>query len=215
MRLCTGFTLGMLRSSESASKPFAVLLGLIAKKVTARERLLPILAHADFGNGGDVASREPLRGDGPFGDGTGDYTLPEPHSVFQLIAITYRKDALLSLVARAALRSFADTEALTIEEAWAGLDRWEERALAGEEIQIGQGDAVLELRAMQPTQSAVREPISPCDALRLMLEESLLTSEQAGQYLREVREERLAAETLGFGIILLDTNYLIGLLVNL
>lgn len=76
---------------ESASKPFAVLLGLIAKKVTARERLLPILAHADFGNGGDVASREPLRGDGPFGDGTGDYTLPEPHSVFQLIAITYAR----------------------------------------------------------------------------------------------------------------------------
>lgn len=34
---------------------------------------------------------------------------------------------------------------ITIEEAVAGLDRWMERALAGEEIQIRKGDAVAEL----------------------------------------------------------------------
>lgn len=64
----------------------------------------------------------------------------------------------------------------------------------GEQIQICQGDAVVELRATQPTQSGIKEALSPREALRLMQEESRLTPEQAEQYLREVREERVTAE---------------------
>jgi antitoxin (DNA-binding transcriptional repressor) of toxin-antitoxin stability system len=83
---------------------------------------------------------------------------------------------------------------LTVEEAVAGLGRWLDQALAGEQIQIRKGDAVVELRPARPAQSAVTEALSPREALRLMQEESRLTREQAEQYLHEVREERLAAE---------------------
>ena len=37
---------------------------------------------------------EPLRDEGPFGDHTGYYTLPEPYPVFHVTAITHRKDAV-------------------------------------------------------------------------------------------------------------------------
>lgn len=83
---------------------------------------------------------------------------------------------------------------LTVEEAVAGLGRWVERALAGEQIQIRQGDAVVELRPARPAQSAATEALSPREALRRLQEEARLKPEQAAQYLREVREERLAAE---------------------
>jgi len=83
---------------------------------------------------------------------------------------------------------------LTVEEAVAGLGRWVERALAGEQIQIRKGDAVVELRPTQPAQSGVAEALSPREALRRLQEEARLKPEQAEQYLREVREERLAAE---------------------
>ena len=39
---------------------------------------------------------------------------------------------------------------LTVEEAVAGLGGWLERALAGEQIQIRKGDAVVELRPTHP-----------------------------------------------------------------
>ena len=83
---------------------------------------------------------------------------------------------------------------LTVEEAVAGLGRWLERALAGEQIQIRKGDAVVELRPTRPDCPAGAEQLSPRDALRRMQEEARLKPEQAEQYLREVREERLAAE---------------------
>jgi len=38
---------------------------------------------------------EPLREEGPFGDHTGYYTLPEPYPVFHVTAITHRKDAVI------------------------------------------------------------------------------------------------------------------------
>lgn len=76
----------------------------------------------------------------------------------------------------------------------AGLGRWLDRALAGEQIQIRKGDAVVELRPARPAQSAVTEALSPREALRRLQEEARLKPEQAEQYLREVREERLAAE---------------------
>ena len=66
--------------------------------------------------------------------------------------------------------------------------------MAGEQIQIRKGDAVVELRPTQSAQSPVTEALSPREALRRLQEESRLTPEQAGQYMREVREERLAAE---------------------
>lgn len=83
---------------------------------------------------------------------------------------------------------------LTIEEAVAGLARWVERALAGEQIQIRQGDAVVELRPARPAASGGTAALSPREALRRLQEEARLRPEQADQYLREVREERLAAE---------------------
>jgi UbiD family decarboxylase len=52
-----------------------------------------ILLHADFVIEGYVDPREPLREEGPFGDHTGYYTLPEPYPVFPVTAITHRKDA--------------------------------------------------------------------------------------------------------------------------
>ena len=42
--------------------------------------------------------------------------------------------------------------------------------------------------------SVTSERLSPREALRLMQEESRLTPEQAEEYMRQVREERLAAE---------------------
>ena len=38
--------------------------------------------------------REPVRDEGPFGEPTGYYNLPEPYAVFHVTAITHRKDAV-------------------------------------------------------------------------------------------------------------------------
>src|SRR5207244_6185109 len=51
-------------------------------------------ANADFVIEGYVDPTEPLRDEGPFGDHTGYYTLPEPYPVFHVTAITHRKDAV-------------------------------------------------------------------------------------------------------------------------
>ena len=55
---------------------------------------LEVPANADFVIEGYVDPREPLREEGPFGDHTGYYTLPEPYPVFHVTAITHRKDAV-------------------------------------------------------------------------------------------------------------------------
>ena len=47
-----------------------------------------VLPHADFVIEGYVDPREPLRDEGPFGDHTGYYILPEPYPVFHVTAIT-------------------------------------------------------------------------------------------------------------------------------
>jgi antitoxin (DNA-binding transcriptional repressor) of toxin-antitoxin stability system len=83
---------------------------------------------------------------------------------------------------------------LTVEEAVAGLGRWMDRALAGEQIQIRKGDAVVELRPTQSAQSAATEALPSREALRRLQENARLRPEEAERYLREVREERLAAE---------------------
>ena len=55
---------------------------------------LEVPAGADFVIEGYVDPREPLRAEGPFGDHTGYYTLPEPYPAFHITAITHRKDAV-------------------------------------------------------------------------------------------------------------------------
>ena len=55
---------------------------------------LEVPANADVVLEGYVDPKEPLRMEGPFGDHTGYYTLPEPYPVFHITAITHRKDAI-------------------------------------------------------------------------------------------------------------------------
>jgi 4-hydroxy-3-polyprenylbenzoate decarboxylase len=55
---------------------------------------LEVPANADFVIEGYIDPREALRDEGPFGDHTGFYTLPEPYPVFHVTAITHRKDAV-------------------------------------------------------------------------------------------------------------------------
>lgn len=55
---------------------------------------LEVPAEADVVIEGYVDPREPLREEGPFGDHTGYYTLPEPYPVFHVTAITHRRDAV-------------------------------------------------------------------------------------------------------------------------
>ena len=52
------------------------------------------LPNADFVIEGYVDPTEPLRDEGPFGDHTGFYTLPEPYPVFHITAITHRTNAV-------------------------------------------------------------------------------------------------------------------------
>ena len=84
---------------------------------------------------------------------------------------------------------------LSLEEAVSGLGRWLERAIAGEDIRIRKGDALVELRPMPASgPSSSNEPLSPRVALRCLQAEARLTPGQAQQYLNEVYDERLAAE---------------------
>jgi 4-hydroxy-3-polyprenylbenzoate decarboxylase len=55
---------------------------------------LQVPANADFVIEGYIDPLEPLRDEGPFGDHTGYYTLPEPYPVFHVTAITHRHDAI-------------------------------------------------------------------------------------------------------------------------
>jgi 4-hydroxy-3-polyprenylbenzoate decarboxylase len=55
---------------------------------------LEVPANADFVLEGFVDPAEPLRMEGPFGDHTGYYSLPEPYPVFHITAITHRRDAV-------------------------------------------------------------------------------------------------------------------------
>jgi 4-hydroxy-3-polyprenylbenzoate decarboxylase len=75
-----------------------LLAGYLRKKsvelVKCETNDLEVPANADFVIEGYVDPREPLRMEGPFGDHTGYYTLPEPYPVFHITAITHRKDAV-------------------------------------------------------------------------------------------------------------------------
>ena len=55
---------------------------------------LQVPANADIVIEGYVDPTEPLRSEGPFGDHTGYYTLPEDYPAFHITAVTHRKDAV-------------------------------------------------------------------------------------------------------------------------
>jgi 4-hydroxy-3-polyprenylbenzoate decarboxylase len=75
-----------------------LLAGYLRKKsiplIKCETNDLEVPANADFVIEGYVDPAEPLREEGPFGDHTGYYTLPEPYPVFHVTAITHRKDAV-------------------------------------------------------------------------------------------------------------------------
>jgi len=79
-------------------EPKAKLAGYLRKKsvelVKCETNDLEVPANADFVIEGYVDPTEPLRDEGPVGDHTGYYTLPEPYPVFHVTAITHRKDAV-------------------------------------------------------------------------------------------------------------------------
>src|SRR4051812_33753401 len=91
-----------------------------------------------------------------------------------------------------------EMKTLSVDEAVKGLGHWVELAVAGEQIQIRQGNAVVELR---PTQSSAVEAArriaarsTPREALQSLQQNAHLSMEQADAYLREVHEERLAVD---------------------
>ncbi len=75
-----------------------LLAGYLRKKsvelVKCETNDLEVPANSDFVIEGYIDPTEPLRDEGPFGDHTGYYTLPEPYPVFHITAITHRKDAI-------------------------------------------------------------------------------------------------------------------------
>jgi 4-hydroxy-3-polyprenylbenzoate decarboxylase len=75
-----------------------LLAGYLRKKsvelVKCETNDLEVPVNSDFVIEGYVDPKEPLRDEGPFGDHTGYYALPEPYPVFHVTAITHRKDAV-------------------------------------------------------------------------------------------------------------------------
>ncbi len=69
---------------------------------------LEVPAEADVVIEGYVDPREPLREEGPFGDHTGYYTLPEPYPVFHVTAVTHRSEAVYpaTIVGRPPMEDF-------------------------------------------------------------------------------------------------------------
>ena len=75
-----------------------LLAGYLRKKsvelVKCLTNDLEVPANADIVLEGYVDPKEPLREEGPFGDHTGYYSLPDFYPVFHLTAITHRRDAI-------------------------------------------------------------------------------------------------------------------------
>jgi 4-hydroxy-3-polyprenylbenzoate decarboxylase len=89
-----------------------LLAGYLRKKsvelVRCETNDLEVPADADIVIEGYVDPVEPLREEGPFGDHTGFYTLPEPYPVFHITAITHRRDAVYpaTIVGRPPMEDF-------------------------------------------------------------------------------------------------------------
>ena len=87
---------------------------------------------------------------------------------------------------------------LSISEATSDLASWLQQAIAGEEIGIRSGNAVVVLRPLSASANGLEaEPVSPREALRRLQQDARLTPAQAESYVNEVRAERLAAEGRG------------------
>ncbi len=75
-----------------------LLAGYLRKKSVELVRCetsdILVPANADVVIEGYIDPKEPLRMEGPFGDHTGFYTLPEPYPVFHVTCVTHRKDAI-------------------------------------------------------------------------------------------------------------------------
>ena len=69
---------------------------------------LEVPADADFVIEGYVDPKEPLRREGPFGDHTGYYSLPDLYPAFHVTALTHRKDAVYpaTIVGRPPMEDF-------------------------------------------------------------------------------------------------------------
>jgi 4-hydroxy-3-polyprenylbenzoate decarboxylase len=89
-----------------------VLAGYLRRKsvelVKCQTNELEVPADADLVLEGYMDPREPLREEGPFGDHTGYYSLPEPYPVFHLTAITHRRNAVYpaTIVGRPPMEDF-------------------------------------------------------------------------------------------------------------
>jgi 4-hydroxy-3-polyprenylbenzoate decarboxylase len=89
-----------------------LLAGYLRKKsvdlVKCETNDLEVPADADFVIEGYVDPTEPLREEGPFGDHTGYYSLPDYYPVFHVTAITHRKDAVYpaTIVGRPSMEDF-------------------------------------------------------------------------------------------------------------
>ncbi len=86
---------------------------------------------------------------------------------------------------------------LTIEEAMRNLSGWLTQAIAGEEIGIRSGDAVVVLRPLAAPCDEPEKNLTPREALRRLQQDARLSSGEADNYLQEIRAERLAAEGRG------------------
>ena len=75
-----------------------LLAGYLRRKsidlVPCETNALQVPANADIVIEGYIDPLEPLRMEGPFGDHTGYYTLPEPYPVLHITAISHRRDAV-------------------------------------------------------------------------------------------------------------------------
>jgi 4-hydroxy-3-polyprenylbenzoate decarboxylase len=75
-----------------------LLAGYLRKKSVALVKCLTndleVPADADFVIEGFVDPKEPLRTEGPFGDHTGYYSLPDLYPAFHITAVTHRKEAV-------------------------------------------------------------------------------------------------------------------------
>jgi 4-hydroxy-3-polyprenylbenzoate decarboxylase len=89
-----------------------MLAGYLRKKspelIRCETSDLEVPANADIVLEGYVDPKEPLREEGPFGDHTGYYSLPDHYPVFHLTAITHRKDAVYpsTIVGRPPMEDF-------------------------------------------------------------------------------------------------------------
>lgn len=89
-----------------------LLAGYLRKKsielVKCETNDLQVPANADFVIEGYVDPQEPLRMEGPFGDHTGYYTLPEAYPVLHVTAITHQREAVYpaTIVGRPPMEDF-------------------------------------------------------------------------------------------------------------